>query len=53
MMAVYDADFQYIFRGLFLVTDDECGILGRNVLNRLSLVLDGPALEWRDVTSVK
>jgi hypothetical protein len=41
---------QYIFRGLFLVTDDECGILGRNVLNRLSLVLDGPALQWRDET---
>lgn len=43
----------YIFRGLFLLTDDECGILGRNVLNRLTLVLDGPALEWRHMTSAK
>jgi hypothetical protein len=41
----------YIFRGLFPVTEDECGILGRNVMNRLSLVLDGPRLTWPDVSN--
>ncbi len=39
---------QYIFRGLFPVTEDELGILGRNVLNKLSLLLDGPRLTWRE-----
>jgi hypothetical protein len=38
----------YIFRGLFPVTEDELGILGRNVLNRFSLLLDGPRLTWRE-----
>ena len=42
---------QYIFRGLFPVTEDECGILGRNVINRLSLVLDGPRLTWRETAN--
>jgi hypothetical protein len=32
------------FRGRFLLTDDEIGILGRNVLNQISLLLDGPHL---------
>ncbi len=35
-----------IFRGQFLVIDQVCGILGRNVLNSLSLVFDGPNLTW-------
>jgi len=34
------------FRGQFLVIDQVCGILGRNVLNSLSLVFDGPNLAW-------
>jgi len=42
---------RYIFRGLFPITEDECGILGRNVINRLSLVLDGPRLTWRETTN--
>lgn len=42
---------QYIFRGLFPVTEDECGILGRNVINRLALVLDGPRFTWRESTN--
>src|SRR5689334_4937902 len=37
-----------IFRGRFLVTDQLCGILGRDVLNHLVLVLDGPGLHWRE-----
>ncbi len=36
------------FRGRFPLTDDSFGILGRNVLNCLSLVFDGPRLEWRE-----
>jgi hypothetical protein len=39
------------FRGRFLLVDDECGILGRNVLNNLSLLLDGPRLNWREAPS--
>ena len=42
---------RYIFRGLFPITEDECGILGRNVIHRLSLVLDGPRLTWREVAN--
>ncbi len=39
-----------IFRGQFLVANLACGILGRNVLNSLSLLLDGPSLRW-DIAS--
>lgn len=35
-----------IFRGSFLLIDQEYGILGRNILNRCSLLLDGPNLTW-------
>src|SRR5690349_13725813 len=34
------------FRGSFLVAPGECGILGRNVLNRIPLLFDGPNLTW-------
>jgi hypothetical protein len=37
---------EYTFRGQFLLIEDECGVLGRNVLNHLSLMLDGPRLTW-------
>ncbi|HEY3229737.1 MAG TPA: aspartyl protease family protein, partial [Roseiflexaceae bacterium] len=33
-----------VFRGQFLLIDQEYGILGRNVLNSISLLLDGPDL---------
>jgi len=36
------------FRGRFLLTDNEIGILGRNVLNQISLMLDGPHLFWSE-----
>jgi len=35
------------FRGRYLVRDSEIGILGRDVLNLVSIVLDGPKLGWR------
>jgi len=34
------------FRGQFLVIDQEWGILGRNVLNSLAILCDGPRLVW-------
>jgi hypothetical protein len=34
------------FRGQFLLSDQEWGILGRNVLNAVPILLDGPNLTW-------
>jgi predicted aspartyl protease len=34
------------FRGQFLVLPQDWGIIGRNVLNALPLILDGPNLMW-------
>jgi hypothetical protein len=34
------------FKGRFVVVSSEIGILGRNVLNRFALLLDGPGLGW-------
>ncbi|MDQ3804020.1 MAG: hypothetical protein M3416_09350 [Acidobacteriota bacterium] len=34
------------FRGQFLIAEQEWGIIGRNVLNAVSLSLDGPNLTW-------
>ena len=34
------------FRGQYLLVDQPCGILGRNILNAVPLLLDGPRLEW-------
>jgi len=36
------------FRGQFLVIDEQVGILGRNILNNLALVLDGPRQAWSE-----
>ncbi len=36
------------FRGQFLVADQVHGILGRNVLNAVRILLDGPGLVWRE-----
>ena len=37
-----------VFRGQFLIVDGSHGILGRNVINSLSLIMDGPKLIWRE-----
>lgn len=37
---------QRVFRGLYLVTSQPRGILGRDVLNHLEILLDGPRLQW-------
>ena len=41
------------FQGAYLVVDDTTGILGRDVLNHLSLLLDGPGLTWREVRTAR
>ena len=37
-----------VFRGRYLLIDEECGILGRDVLNHVALLLDGPRREWAE-----
>ena len=36
----------HIFRGQFLLIDQEWGIIGRNILNAMPLLFDGPKLNW-------
>lgn len=36
------------FRGQFLVVEGSVGILGRNILNSLSLLFDGPSLNCKE-----
>ncbi len=40
-----------LFRGNFLVYDQPEGILGRDILNKFSILFDGPGLEWGLVRS--
>ncbi|MCZ7669543.1 MAG: hypothetical protein M5U34_21380 [Chloroflexi bacterium] len=36
------------FRGRFLIIDQEWGVIGRDILNLVALVLDGPNLTWHE-----
>ena len=36
------------FRGRYLMTDAEVGLIGRDILNHLRLLLDGPAMSWEE-----
>lgn len=36
------------FRGQFLLIDQQWGVIGRNVLNRVSVLFDGPNLIWNE-----
>jgi hypothetical protein len=36
------------FRGRFLIIDSQAGILGRDVLNSVAFLLDGPRLSWKE-----
>lgn len=38
-----------MFRGKFLIVEQETGILGRDILNYIAIVLDGPELNWREL----
>ena len=35
-----------IFKGRFLLTEQEWGVLGRDVLNHVAMLLNGPRLDW-------
>ena len=37
-----------IFKGRYLIIEQEYGILGRDILNHLSLIFDGPQLFWEE-----
>ncbi len=37
---------RWTFQGQFLLIDQSWGIIGRNVLNSVSLIFDGPNLKW-------
>lgn len=37
------------FRGRFMITQDDMGVLGRNVLNTIPLALNGPRQEWYEL----
>jgi len=37
-----------VFRGQFLVINQQVGILGRNILNALALLLNGPRQTWSE-----
>ncbi len=39
------------FRGRFLISSQEWGIIGRDVLNHVSVLLDGPRLLWDEQKS--
>ena len=36
------------FRGRYLLTEEERGILGRDVLNHVMVLLDGPRQQWSE-----
>lgn len=40
------------FSGRFILLDSPCGILGRNVLNHFALLLDGPKLNWEELSGL-
>jgi predicted aspartyl protease len=39
------------FEGAYSAIDEPIGIIGRDILNQLVLLLDGPQLQWSEVTS--
>jgi hypothetical protein len=36
------------FRGRYVLIEEECGIMGRDVLNQVTLLLDGPRQQWSE-----
>lgn len=39
------------FKGQYLLIDQAWGVMGRNILNAVSLLFDGPRLTWNESTS--
>ena len=45
------ADLRFLgksFRGEFLLIESSYGVLGRNILNNFSLLMDGPSRRWKE-----
>lgn len=40
-----------VFRGRFLVSNQEWGVVGRDILNHAAMLLDGPRLIWDEQKS--
>lgn len=40
-----------VFRGRYLLLEEERGILGRDILNHLAVLLDGPHQQWSEYSS--
>ncbi|MGD9634686.1 MAG: hypothetical protein AB7G28_22180 [Pirellulales bacterium] len=48
-VAVLDMTFlDRVYRGKYLLIDAPIGVLGRDVLNHVRLLLDGPAQDWSE-----
>ena len=48
---VVTAELQFLgksFRGQFLLIDGWHGVLGRNILNSIAILLDGPSRTWME-----
>ncbi len=39
------------FTGNYCAIDDVVGILGRDILNQITIIFDGPGLEWEEIQS--
>jgi len=37
-----------VFKGKYVIIDSNMGILGRDVLNHVAILLDGPQLSWQE-----
>ena len=37
-----------VFRGRFLIINQEWGVIGRDIINHVSLLFDGPGLNWSE-----
>jgi hypothetical protein len=42
------AFLRWNFRGRYLLTDADVGVIGPDILNHLRLLLDGPASHWEE-----
>ncbi|MEK6336026.1 MAG: hypothetical protein AABM67_13940 [Acidobacteriota bacterium] len=40
--------FEKAFRGKYVIVDSNTGILGRDVLNHVAVLLDGPRMSWHE-----
>jgi len=39
------------FRGRYLLIEEDRGIMGRDILNHVVLLLDGPSQQWSELVS--